>query len=456
MGRPRKTILTVSKVLDRGTWNLAAGRAPFRVKFSIRHLVRSAVPRLAEIEAERLRLELSAAMARDEWPAWGKRIPAIQRLIRRQANARLNGPAPASDAPVAGTPPPSPANAAAYDRYADHLSVTVVASWKASQLATLRELSGFCGVPLLHVEPAHVQSFLDHILKAPGPREAKVHEAALRRWRQNSLRDGIDPDTGGPLRAGTHKPSGTRSLRAPKSKPEPPKGRSIATRNHALRGLRKFFNWAIREGMVGKNPTEGIRRMQEPAPDEILVLTHDERLALLDAASGQPDGLAVAVALYAGLRRSEIIRADWKHIRLDNRVFRVPRVKRAGDSTPKIRNVPISAKLAEWLEKIPEKKRVGLLIDRWATSCDDTRRRDAGDVMKTLSKVPALSGIDRRKFNWNVLRHTFCTGHLDAGVAPGVVCQWSGHTEKVFWTNYAGHIREYDARIDMIDGAPKA
>lgn len=76
--------------------------------------------------------------------------------------------------------------------------------------------------------------------------------------------------------------------------------------------------------------------------------------------------------------------------------------------------------------------------------------RDEG-LFGTDVTHPKLADIDRKKFGWNVLRHTFCTGHLDAGVATGIVCQWSGHTEKVFWTNYAGHIREYDDRINMID-----
>jgi integrase len=82
---------------------------------------------------------------------------------------------------------------------------------------------------------------------------------------------------------------------------ELPRTQSVATARHALGVLRRVFDYAVRDGVIQRNPAAGIRLSKvqgnDPRP-----LTHDELWRLAGRFDAARDRLLVLVAGYCGLR----------------------------------------------------------------------------------------------------------------------------------------------------------
>ncbi|MDR1613747.1 MAG: tyrosine-type recombinase/integrase [Planctomycetota bacterium] len=87
--------------------------------------------------------------------------------------------------------------------------------------------------------------------------------------------------------------------------------KSAATRNKTQAALSGFYRWLRNSGPMPKhlNPMQGIQKIREPRPvDGIIIWEADEVRELLEAANSRHDGIAVWIAILAGLRRGEIAR----------------------------------------------------------------------------------------------------------------------------------------------------
>ena len=129
-------------------------------------------------------------------------------------------------------------------------------------------------------------------------------------------------------------------------------GLAPATLNIRLKYLKAFFNWAIEEGIVEKNPTVGIkRRKTEPR-----VVQHDESILkkLLTLPSphtytGLRDKAMMLLAIDTAIRPSEALQLVWENVNFDKLVVTVI----AGVAkTRRSRRLPISAQTAEALARL--------------------------------------------------------------------------------------------------------
>jgi len=84
---------------------------------------------------------------------------------------------------------------------------------------------------------------------------------------------------------------------------------SAATARHSLGVLRRVFDYAVRDGVIPRNPATGIRLSKvqgnDPRPP-----THDEPCRLAGQLDGARDRLLVLVAGYCGLRWGELAGCD--------------------------------------------------------------------------------------------------------------------------------------------------
>ncbi|MCC8166020.1 MAG: tyrosine-type recombinase/integrase [Planctomycetes bacterium] len=133
--------------------------------------------------------------------------------------------------------------------------------------------------------------------------------------------------------------------------------RSTATRNRALASLSGFYRWLRLRGILpkGYNPLEGIKILHEEHAPEV-IWEKNEIPALTKAADTMRDGIAVWVAIYAGLRRGEIHRLQWKDVTPAYIIVKKPK-------TGKMRHVPLSSTLAKRLAKESKK---GLRVVPWS------------------------------------------------------------------------------------------
>jgi integrase len=116
------------------------------------------------------------------------------------------------------------------------------------------------------------------------------------------------------------------------------------------------FDYAVRDGVIQRNPAAGIRLSKvqgnDPRP-----LTHDELWRLAGHLDGARDWLLVLVAGYCGLRWGELAALRWSDVDLQARTLRVVRAYSEeaprGDLSPvenhQARTVPIPAIVSEEL-----------------------------------------------------------------------------------------------------------
>ncbi|MCC8164901.1 MAG: tyrosine-type recombinase/integrase, partial [Planctomycetes bacterium] len=181
--------------------------------------------------------------------------------------------------------------------------------------------------------------------------------------------------------------------------------RATATRNRALASLSGFFRWLRLRGIFpqGYNPLEGIKILhEEHAPEGIVIWEKNEIPALTKAADTMKDGIAVWVAIYAGLRRGEIHRLQWKDV---TPAYIIVNKSKTG----KMRHVPLSSTLAKRLAKESKK---GPRVVPWSDSAHGWESSARRVIYEKLpAKLVQLHKKHPEKFGWNPFRHTFASRH---------------------------------------------
>ncbi len=207
------------------------------------------------------------------------------------------------------------------------------------------------------------------------------------------------------------------------------------TKNNYRLTLSTVFNFAIREEFCVENPAARIKKF---ALDETVVgvLTPSQAHRLLEVAlEERPDMVpAIAIALFSGLRRSEICALSWEDIDLDARFITVTA---AHAKTRHARYPSISDNLLAWLR----------VFTPSTGAVTPHRNLDVygGILNRLVEGRPASDGDKGRApivdvWPQNAMRHSFATylyglkGHSEASAAG--VAKEMGNTEEVVFEHY--------------------
>ena len=193
--------------------------------------------------------------------------------------------------------------------------------------------------------------------------------------------------------------------------------------------FRRFFRWAIREGLAQADPTV---RMDAPRQRMRLpnTLTEGQVEALLNAPDiDEPIGLrdrAMLELMYAsGLRVSELVLLKSVYVSMSDGVLRI-----TGKGS-KERLVPFGAEAGEWLDKYTAYARGDILNGQSSDALFVTSR---GGPMtrqmfwKLIKKYALRAGITQ-SLSPHTLRHAFATHLLNHGADLRVVQMLLGHSD---------------------------
>jgi integrase/recombinase XerD len=204
------------------------------------------------------------------------------------------------------------------------------------------------------------------------------------------------------------------------------KSRSTA---RLLSSLRQFYQHALREGWLQKDPSVLIEapKLGRPLPKS---LTEREVEALLEAPdSANPEGFRDRVmleVLYAtGLRVSELVGLRQAQLSLNQGLVRI--TGKGG----KERLVPLGEEALEWLDRFFRGPRGALLGARSCEALFPTRR-GAGMTRQAFwyrIKKHALTAGIAKPLSPHTLRHAFATHLLDHGADLRVVQMLLGHSD---------------------------
>ncbi|MEZ0393591.1 MAG: site-specific tyrosine recombinase/integron integrase [Desulfurococcaceae archaeon] len=201
--------------------------------------------------------------------------------------------------------------------------------------------------------------------------------------------------------------------------------------------VRRFLKWL---GLDVRVP--GLRR----PPRKIEILSDEEIERLRSAAQEPEERLILDLLLDTGLRSRELLSLKVKDVDLKNRVLRVSEAKYG-----KERLVLMTARTAEELEWWIKIRGLG----------PEDRLFDLSysGLYKMLKRLARRAGVDGAKVRPHVMRHTFATRALRAGMSLASLQRLMGHadikTTQVYLHLSVEDLRaEYDSKMESLRRCP--
>jgi integrase len=178
------------------------------------------------------------------------------------------------------------------------------------------------------------------------------------------------------------------------------------------------LNYAVKKGYIKENPLTAnkVKRLKLPEYD-FQYLTELEIGRLLRGIEGHRLEPMIQTALFAGLRASEIRWLEWLDIDFEKNLIHISNKDAHYTKSRKQRSVPIHESLRRTLENIPR-------TPQWVFP-NTAGRIAKNNLEKSIRALSRRVGID---FTLQVLRRTFGTQLLTAGVPIKKVSQWLGHS----------------------------
>jgi integrase len=216
-------------------------------------------------------------------------------------------------------------------------------------------------------------------------------------------------------------------------------GHAPSTIQGTIAALRTIFRREVVLGRLAVNPTAAL---QLPAVQNgrDRIVSPEEAAELLDALPTTDQALW-ATALYAGLRRGEMMALDWSRVDLASGVIRVERGwdDQEGFIEPKTkqgrRKVPIAAVLRDYLveHRMREGRAEGLVFGRNASI--PLRPQAVTERADKAWKKAKLGRITLHE-----ARHTFASYMIAAGVNAKALSIYMGHSNISITLDRYGHL----------------
>lgn len=191
---------------------------------------------------------------------------------------------------------------------------------------------------------------------------------------------------------------------------------SPTTKGNYIRDLKSLFTDAQRREYSKRNPIEHLEK-PKAIHAEIHILTPAQAAKLLLAAEETNTDIipALAIKLYAGLRTSELLQLDWRHLTAEEITIGAAMAK-----TRRRRIVAIRPNLQAWLGS--RRKATGPIF--------------AGTQNQYHCAVESLAEIADPPLLPNVFRHSYGSYLFASLKNENLVAAEMGNSPKVFFSNY--------------------
>ena len=256
------------------------------------------------------------------------------------------------------------------------------------------------------------------------------------------------------------------------------RGNSANTVLHHHVVIRKALDYAVKTDLISTNPADKIER---PKIGKYIgnFSNRDEIEKIFEAYKGQPHEIAVYLAAYYGLRRSEVLGLRWqsvdfknKKIVINHKVEQIYGKFKNGDeilrtsdilkNTASYRTLPLFPKIEEMLLKVKaqtakDKERLG---DLYTDKNSDYVCVDyCGQIIKpntvttVFTRTLAQNGL--KKIRFHDLRHSCASLMLAEGVPMKQIQEWLGHSTFNTTADIYSHL-EYNSKLASAEKIGKA
>ncbi|HWB52842.1 MAG TPA: tyrosine-type recombinase/integrase [Tepidisphaeraceae bacterium] len=224
------------------------------------------------------------------------------------------------------------------------------------------------------------------------------------------------------------------------------RGLAPKTANRYREILVRLFNWAMSQQGIrvpgGKNPALAVERYRERAPEISFLKLEQIEEQLLALENNLQLQVMVAVLIYAGLRREELIWLTHEDVDFAAGKYGILRIqaKTIGDESwqPKTkinRGVPISSQLRFYLDKWRLKGNKSL----WLFPNSKGGRYDPDNFSSDLRALNAKAGLDWTNLDF---RHTFGSQLAMKGESLYKIATLMGNSPEICRRHYAALLPE--------------
>jgi len=227
------------------------------------------------------------------------------------------------------------------------------------------------------------------------------------------------------------------------------RGLSARSRNRSLVAVRRMLAWAAAEGLLARDPLEGINgpRLPRPLPRVLQPEETEALLAAVDTSTplGVRDRAMLEVLYGAGLRVSELVELPLSAIDRRGGLMRIVGKGR------RERVVPVGESALAALDRYLSEARPLLLGGRGDASHATflTRRgrpMTRQNFFALLRRLARVAGIPSERVSPHVLRHAFATDLLEGGADLRAIQAMLGHedlsTTQIYTHVSRGRLRE--------------
>lgn len=229
-----------------------------------------------------------------------------------------------------------------------------------------------------------------------------------------------------------------------------------------------MFDSAVENELISKNPiTKSIKCTSGRKPKERRALTVEQQKLFLETVKDSSNYNQYALILQTGLRTGEMIGLRWSDVDLKNRIIHVRRTMeyrhsigewRTGEPKTKnsVRDVPLTQEAITILKNQKEKlKKIKVIPMEFADSvflCRDGTPTKNSVYDTKLFYYCDKAGIPR--FSMHVLRHTFATRCIEAGMKPKTLQMILGHSNIGITMNLYVHVTD-DEKAKEVESVEK-
>lgn len=219
--------------------------------------------------------------------------------------------------------------------------------------------------------------------------------------------------------------------------------RSESLQHKVLITMRQLFETARQNGLIQRDPTEGLKTTPHAAPDRQKYLSHAQVAELLQALSEPRARAFVGLCLYCGLRKEEALGIQWGDISGGRLVVARAMTFGSNQQLPtqelktkaSCRMLPVPDALQEILDQVP---RLSVYVVPAAGGAPMSR-----SAFASLWRRHVLACVDF-EVRPHMLRHTYATMLYRAGVPLRTAQYLMGHSSITMTAQIYTHLEAED------------
>lgn len=216
--------------------------------------------------------------------------------------------------------------------------------------------------------------------------------------------------------------------------------------------LHQAFHEAVGRDLIEKNLTEFVKipQVEQKAAKP---LTPKEVGRLLKAAEGHYAYIGLAIMLYTGIRRGEMLALTWDNVNLEagelyicksysptrsnGAILKAPKTKKS------VRCVPLCPSLVSLLKALRTQSCSDIYVCRQKRHDKMIAPRVFDRALEVLSQKAGIEGISSHSF-----RHTAATTMFESGVATRTIADNLGHTTTRMLDTHYIHLRTNSLQME--------